>query len=457
MVITSLCGKLDLQDLSLTVIRAPSPASGQDALVVPLTVTAKGSAKTDWDNSLVKRATLVVGDRAYRPKPGLSRRESSETGPLAAGASEVRSIVFTLPASALDAVESPGSFLQVISTGEIAAGHDASTAATIGRPTLAVTAPQTVLLGLPCCNGSRHLGQALDSLLAQRDGDFMLTVVDDCSEDDSFNVARSYARDDPRVVVERNSRRLGLVGNWRRVFSRSQRLQGPSDYFAWVSDHDVWEPDWLGALRSTLDADSSIVGAYPRAVQISGDGRQAQVPAGRDARGGNRWLRMAVAHHRVPVGYAIYGLFRTSALVRCGLYRPVVFPDRLLVSQLAVLGELHEVREVLWQRRMFPRGGNEVARQRAVIFPDRPPLVSMLPWWLAHPLHLADQWGVRGRGAPDVSRSAGIGTALVYLVLGLAYAGRRARALHPSGLARPLPPVIASGAAGRVWRARPGR
>lgn len=294
---------------------------------------------------------------------------------------------------------------------------------------MAVSGARPVLLGLPSFNAEKHLSEAVESLLAQRDGDFRLTIVDDCSGDHTLEIAHFYARLDPRVAVEKNSRRLGLVGNWRQTFVRSRALHGASEYFAWVGDHDLWHPGWLESLRAALESRPAAVCAYPGALRLTGDGRQLPGPRGRDMAGiSNPWRRMAVAHQCVPIGFAVYGLFRATALERCGVYRLVVMPDRLLVSQMAFLGELTQTGEALWYRRGYERGDEMLARQRTAIFPDGVPALQMLPWWLTHAATIAKLWAIEHRGAPEVSRQKGIGAAAFYLGIGATYSLRRGRA-----------------------------
>jgi hypothetical protein len=93
-------------------------------------------------------------------------------------------------------------------------------------------------------------------------------------------------------------------------------------------------------------------------------------------------------------GDMIYGLFRTSALPQDRLYLPVLAPDRLLLSELALSGEFVQVEDVLWRRRFV--GLASLARQRRAFWPDsRPPLTTRLPWWIVHTVIAARRYGVR--------------------------------------------------------------
>jgi glycosyltransferase involved in cell wall biosynthesis len=65
-------------------------------------------------------------------------------------------------------------------------------------------------------NGHPHLGQAVESILAQTFTDFELVVVDNASQDGSADYIESVARRDPRIVLLRNERDLGHSGGLNR-------------------------------------------------------------------------------------------------------------------------------------------------------------------------------------------------------------------------------------------------
>src|SRR5436189_1588624 len=69
--------------------------------------------------------------------------------------------------------------------------------------------PQVTFL-MSTWNGAEYLRPALDSLLAQTFEDFAVLVVDDCSPDDSADIAESYG--DPRVRVQRLQANRGQTG-----------------------------------------------------------------------------------------------------------------------------------------------------------------------------------------------------------------------------------------------------
>src|SRR5207249_94275 len=97
---------------------------------------------------------------------------------------------------------------------------------------------------------------------------------------------------------------------------------------------------------------------------------------------------------KMSAGNMVYGLYRADAIARCGVFRPVLLPDRLLLLELALIGEFVQIPETLWYRR-FARKVT-LKRQRASLFARHPPLYTRVPWWLVHAAVLAR----RGKIAP---------------------------------------------------------
>ena len=67
---------------------------------------------------------------------------------------------------------------------------------------------------VPTHNGEVFLRDSVESVLRQDFDDYELLIVDDCSEDDSWGIARDL--EDRRIRTFRNQKRLGLASNWNR-------------------------------------------------------------------------------------------------------------------------------------------------------------------------------------------------------------------------------------------------
>lgn len=318
-----------------------------------------------------------------------------------------------------------------------------------------------IVIGIPLYNKAGCLPEAIESLLAQTRRDFVLLLQDDGSKDGTAEVAARYAARDSRVLCRRNERRLGLVGNWRRVFEEARRLFPEAPYFAWASDHDVWHPRWLEYLARELDRDPELVLAYPHHAYIDERGDLFKL----GARDGRLWRsdtagmarrrpRFLKACREMFPGPQIYGLFRSDALAAIDSIKLLLIPDRLVLTELALHGQFKQVPDTLYLRRSS--GESPVDRQRASLIGEgeRAPWHFFLPWWASHAAYLGWSLCVRGRRPPGLGLPGALyyPAALLAVTIGLSArrlrrrwsplrgALRRLRAGRPPPEACPTPP-----------------
>ena len=91
------------------------------------------------------------------------------------------------------------------------------------------------------------LAATLDSVLAQRDVQVEVVVVDDGSRDGTADWLRSL--DDPRVRVLRNETAIGTGA------ARNRGLhEVTADLVAFVDDDDLWAPDKLARQVAAIEA-----------------------------------------------------------------------------------------------------------------------------------------------------------------------------------------------------------
>jgi glycosyltransferase involved in cell wall biosynthesis len=248
------------------------------------------------------------------------------------------------------------------------------------------------ILGMTLYNNARHLREATDSILGQSHRDFVLLMLDDGSTSEVEAIARDYERRDHRIRYFRHAHRQGMVQTWSEVAGIARREYPQAEYFAWVSDHDRWHPQWLARMAAELDAHPEAVLAYPRTLRIDDSGalvdKEARVfdTSGiTDAR--QRWRRFCWTGF--GSGDMVYGLIRIQALEAAGVFRPVLNPDRLLIAELTRQGEIRQVDEPLWYRRQS--GAASVTRQAMSLFADATPPRFTWPPSLQHAVVLGRQ------------------------------------------------------------------
>lgn len=237
-------------------------------------------------------------------------------------------------------------------------------------------------------NNAQFLTEALESLQAQTFHDFAVVMLDDASTDETSTIAGNFAARDLRFIYQRNVVRLGMIETWRRAYSSARALYPSMRYFAWASDHDLWEPLWLDKLLRLLDNHPEAVMAYPLAQRIDASGNLISHNISKGLFNTAECLDQharfrAITRLRYNFGNMVYGLYRANFLISVGIFRDVLIPDRLLMQELSLEGHILQVEEVLWLRRF--KHPLSLKRQVRALWPgDGRPIASYLPWEVQH-------------------------------------------------------------------------
>ena len=105
-------------------------------------------------------------------------------------------------------------------------------------------------------NQADSIGRCIESIQAQKtDFPIKIIVADDASSDGSAEIARRYAKDDPRIEVLARERNLGLDGNPAEAFRHVK-----TKYFHILECDDYWIDD--SKLQRQVDA----LEAHPECV-----------------------------------------------------------------------------------------------------------------------------------------------------------------------------------------------
>ena len=223
-----------------------------------------------------------------------------------------------------------------------------------------------ISVGLPVFNGEAHVASAIDSVLGQSFEDFDLIICDNASTDGTQSICRSYAENDPRVRYFRSDENVGSVRNFNLAYSYSA-----SPYFKWAAADDLIAPTFLEKCLQVLEADQGVSLATSRVSLIDSrgvpqdfdDAFRAWVTAaggqyrenGKVARlnSGKPTERFTDVVLRKRYYHEIYGLIRSSDLERTSLHRPFVGSDKVLLSELSLLGRFETVDEELFYSRIY--------------------------------------------------------------------------------------------------------
>ena len=93
---------------------------------------------------------------------------------------------------------------------------------------------------MPCYNAERYIAQSIESVLAQTYTNWELLITDDCSTDNSVNIAQKYCLQDNRINLLVPDEHHGVSVTRNLSISRSQ-----GHLIAFLDSDDVWKSDKL--------------------------------------------------------------------------------------------------------------------------------------------------------------------------------------------------------------------
>jgi glycosyltransferase involved in cell wall biosynthesis len=97
-------------------------------------------------------------------------------------------------------------------------------------------------------NREKYIAEAIESVLASAYTNFELIIVDDCSNDNSFRIAKEYEKKDERIKVYANDRNLGQFYNRNKAASLAS-----GKYLKYVDSDDLIMPDTLSVMVGGME------------------------------------------------------------------------------------------------------------------------------------------------------------------------------------------------------------
>jgi len=276
-----------------------------------------------------------------------------------------------------------------------------------------------VTLAMPVYNGQNFIEQAIESILNQDFDDFELIITDNASTDGTQEIARRFAKADPRVRYHRHPKNLGAAPNYNSGFE----LASPdSDYLKWCAHDDYISSNYLTECVRMLDSKPEVSLAFGRTQCVDGDGREIET-VGQEIPSLDG-LSVAERFGKVirfsGTCFEIFGLYRMSDLRRTTLHRLYYGSDRALLAEIALLGNYARCNDAVFYNRehrsrsiniddkrarrqwQFADGGNkasfehwglishlvEIARRHPDVSPTSQNLLQIARF-AAHPLQLS--------------------------------------------------------------------
>jgi glycosyltransferase involved in cell wall biosynthesis len=207
--------------------------------------------------------------------------------------------------------------------------------------------PPAVSVGMPVYNAETAIRAAVDSILAQTFRDFELIIVDNASTDGTRRICEEYARKDDRIRYVLNPRNLGACENYNQAFRHAR-----GKFFKWASGNDTCHPELLGRCLEVLTRQDNVVLAHPLTKIIDEQGRVQELRDELDLRQADPAARFRALLKRVRLNNMLNGVFRSDVLRNTPLHRSYFGSDVSLMAEVALHGQIAEVPEYLFFRRM---------------------------------------------------------------------------------------------------------
>jgi glycosyltransferase involved in cell wall biosynthesis len=120
---------------------------------------------------------------------------------------------------------------------------------------------------IPAYNSAVYLKRTMESVLCQHYQNIELVVVDDCSKDNTIEIAESIA--DPRIRIVKNEKNLGMTGNWNKCLAEAK-----GDYIKLICADDILYKDSIEKELRVLLAHSEVTLAMSDTALIDENGRR---------------------------------------------------------------------------------------------------------------------------------------------------------------------------------------
>jgi len=139
---------------------------------------------------------------------------------------------------------------------------------TLTRMTEEISSPRKLscTIAIPAYNREEMIRGAIESALAVQRDDIEVYVIDNCSEDRTVEVSKSY--NDPRLTVLQNPENLGLFGNFNRCLEVAQ-----SPYLCLLCSDDRIRPGFIERAIEVMEANPDCALLTARAEFIGLDGK----------------------------------------------------------------------------------------------------------------------------------------------------------------------------------------
>lgn len=230
-------------------------------------------------------------------------------------------------------------------------------------------------------NGSLYVAEQIESIINQTYSNLEIILADDASTDNTFDILKSYAEKDNRIIVCQRKENVMYNINFSEACAKATGA-----YIAISDQDDVWELDKIEKQLKKIKEDQHTILVHC----ISARFEERAQPHLRSIKKmnffrGNDIKNFYLANY--VLGHAM--IFRRSLLNAALPFPPNVYYDWWLAAYACTLGKIEFVNEILVWHRMHQTNATGAAKPK-VLFKDQ--TQSILPTILNIPNIPADDY-----------------------------------------------------------------
>lgn len=234
---------------------------------------------------------------------------------------------------------------------------------------------------MPAYNNGNFIAEAIESVLGQTFADFELLIIDDCSLDETYEVAFGYKNRDSRIVLLKNGQNLGMVQNWNRCIDLAR-----GEYIKFLFADDLLSsPNALEEFLKPLGADSRISLVASARNIIDADSRPQKINSHFPDCAvveGSSLIRRSICEQRNLIGEPSVVMFRKNQATRGFDPRLKQLVDLEMWLHLLEKGDFYFIGAPIASFRVHPDQQTQKNLQTLALFED---IILMLEEYLDRP------------------------------------------------------------------------
>jgi glycosyltransferase involved in cell wall biosynthesis len=216
-----------------------------------------------------------------------------------------------------------------------------------------------VSIAIPVYNGEKYLSETIVTILSQTFQDFELIICDNASSDGTQAICESFEQLDKRVNYYRSEINMG----WARNFNKSVDL-ARGEYFKWAAHDDLLSPSFIEKCVEILDTYPDVVLCYPQTLFVNENSKPLGVYADK------LHLCQPSPHKRFrdffqhqSLSHPVFGVARRDVLLHTQRMGSYVMSDRVWIGEMALHGQIFELPEALFLRRIHDQISTKYQRK----------------------------------------------------------------------------------------------